>query len=125
MPEAKTAPIHRYYFTKRYVHQQKDGIDRPFCRTYGHDEAEAETDAKAASDALNAAIENEEHPWVGDGPTVAEAGGDVILARIHGLLHRTEWRKSGSFGAWYPEGKTIVTPPTGWRPMPKAGTASE
>lgn len=70
-----------------------------------------------------------ERPWIGSGPSVEEAGGHTILARLDGDLHRL-YRTGGD---WFDQGgrrvPSVINPgaytPTGWRRMPKVGTVNE
>ena len=86
---------------------------------------EAERQACRLVEILNGSVE---HPWTDAGPTLAEAGGPAILARSEtsGLLHLL----TAAHGSWFDEHDWKVPhkdswTPTGWRRMPKAGTASE
>lgn len=75
--------------------------------------------AERVADALNAAIENEEHPWVGEGPTIAEAEGGTILARIpDGDLVRFVWNRT--LPGW--TSAAFIGTPVGWRRMPRLAT---
>ena len=82
-----------------------------------------ECDIREAIVALeDLAEELKDRLWTGAGPTVEEAGGRDILARVDGVLRwarrlRESWVIFDARGLYYlPKDRE----PTGWRPMPKA-----
>lgn len=88
-----------------------------FACSYAEDPAGV---ARMIADALNQA---QEFPWIGDGPTVEEAGAESILVRLGTDLHRATWAWHVDHGQGWKWQGTILgsgeATPTGWRPMPK------
>lgn len=61
-------------------------------------------------------------PWVGDGPTVEEAGGRSILVRHYNILEPAFWSGSVWFDYEGRQFSKLVSRqwmPTGWQRMPK------
>lgn len=108
MPKAK--------FTAEGYGVYRNGVGYLNVTLGGHGYDWSNREARYVADALNAAEENRDRPWVGDGPSVAEAGGESILARIpDGDLVRFVWNHTLS--EW--TSAAFIGTPVGWRPMPK------
>lgn len=113
----------RYFAGGRHVYQQ--GFCDPLC-TVTLDATIPEVRAAKIAAALNAAEGNRDRPWVGDGPTPEEAGGQRILIRVGEDLVRASWCVPSDDGffleGWYDDLGCRLPgehPPTGWRPMLK------
>ena len=126
MPESKDNTAPRYEFCGGHVCLcEGDRVVEDICDVRRRGAAARERAvAKRIADALNAAEENRDRPWEGNGPTLAEAGGKSILVRIEDDLCRATWESyEGIVHAWVIGGWRVAhlpKPATGWRPMPKA-----
>jgi hypothetical protein len=77
---------------------------------YAEKRREAERIAAALNDAR-------EFPWIGDGPTLEEAGQACILIRAYGVYGAAHWTPNG----WvFSVSGAGVTDAKGWRRMPAA-----